>query len=709
MSSVPRAAACLLFVSAAPAWAQSPPAPERDAQAPDPSLTESPPPPGPAEQEVIVSGTRGRSFTSRTQLTGTRATRSVDDVPQSITAVDGALLDSLGARRAAEALPLVPGVQLGTGFGGVWDDATVRGSRVWSGTMYRNGFLGGYSAMAATDAVNVERLEVLRGPAAALYGPGLPGGTINVITKRPEPVARQDLRLGVGSFGTGRLTLDSTGPLSSRVLYRVTGALEGSSGQRDFNDREQLLLDPVFVYELGPGTRWLVESQIYRVRYRPDPSGAPAVDGDPFALPRRRSIIEPHTPRTRFDGFLLRTEVTHRLSPDLLLRFGAQRQTALEKERTLFPLGFRPDGRTLERLAAQLDLQAEDIAAQAGVEVGGELFGLRHDAVLGIDARSEDVDYTLGASAPSVHPYPLDVYEPNYGAPFPAIHRGPPSRWTYQDVGLYGNELVELLPALRVSAGARVDAYRQTSSVATVEESKSKLAPSGRLGVLVHPSSWSTLYVSASRGFWPVLGVTADGSLLEAESSLGVELGTRTTLLDEALTLDAAVFRLDNENISVPDPERPDFQVQRGASRSEGLETFVTFTWHDVRAVGGYTWTHARVTADTDPSLVGRDLPLAPRHSGALWIESRAPLDEELNLEVGLGGRATGERSLNDGSTIPGYVRLDASAGLQDGPLRARLWVQNLLDADFVASGNDQLALLRGAGRSFYAELGWLH
>src|SRR5690606_13041222 len=154
-------------------------------------------------------------------------------------------------------------------------------------------------------------------------------------------------------------------------------------------------------------------------------------------------------------------------------------------------------------------------------------------------------------------------------------------------------------------------------------------------------------------------------------------------LLDERLTFDAALFRLENRNISGADPERPEFQVQRGESRSEGLETLVTCAGHNGRAVAGSTWTHARGTADTDPSVVGRDLPLTPRHSGSLWVDHLLPLEDDRSFELGAGGRAIGERLLNDGSAIPGYVRLDASAGLRDGPLRARVFVQNLLDADF--------------------------
>lgn len=656
------------------------------------------------QQEILVSGSRS-GFGSGIQTTGTRAQRPLRDVPQAITVVPASVLTSTGARRVEDVAHLVPSVQLGAGFGSVWDDYYVRGSRVWSGTMYRNGYLGGYSNVAATDAVNVERVEVLRGPAAALYGPGLPGGTINIVTKRPERERSERLTVGFGSFETQRLTLDVTGPLSPRVAYRVTAGFDDTAGYRDFNESERLILNPSFAYELGEDTRWLVESQIFRVRYRPDPGGVPTVNGDPFALPRERSYVEPNTPLTRFDGALLRSEVSHRVSDHVMVRFGVQRQQALSDERALYPLGVDADGQ-LARINTHMSLHAEDVAVQGGIEISGNTWGLEHDAVLGVDARYEHVTYRLGTSDPGAEPFLIDVNDPRYGSRTPAIIEptGPESRWTYADTGVYLNDVMRPVEWLRFVLGGRLDRYRQTSRTggADVEEGE-EVAPSGRVGVIVDVTDVGYVFANHSRGFWPVLGVSATGALLEPETSSGFEFGGRYDLGE--VEVEATYFSVENDNISVPDPEHPEFQVQRGASLTEGIELGATAQLSDVfRAIGSYTMSDAEITEDVSPDLVGTPLVMSSRHSGGVWLEATAPVAEQ-HVVVGFGARGTGERPLNDGTTVPGYARLDASLGVLARFGVVRLFASNLLNRDYVQSGNDAGSVLRGAPRSFFVSL----
>ncbi len=657
--------------------------------------------------EVEIRAESKQHFYRDGQVTGTRAARPVSDVPQAVTVVPDAVMESTGARRVEDVMLLVPSVQLGAGFGGVWDDYYVRGSRVWSGTMYRNGFLGGYSSLAAVDTVNVERVEVLRGPAAALYGPGLPGGTINIVTKRPESVARHEVGLELGSFDTQRLTLDSTGPLAERSAYRVTLGFDTTGGHRDFNDSNRLILNPVFSFEPDARTRWLVEAQVFATRYRPDPGGTPILDGDPFALPESRSYAEPNAPETRFDGLLLRSELTRRLVDHVTLRLGAQVQQALEDETAAYPIGIRADGRTLDRIDTHLDLQSRDVALQGGLEVRSKLAGLENDAVIGVDARYEHVDYRLAASDPASDPFSIDLYDPAYGAPRPALFTAsaPDDRYTYGDAGLYVNDKLQVLPPLYVVLGGRLDGYRQTSRAAGIEATQGEIAPSGRAGVIVKPSEALSTYASVSYGFWPVLGVSATGALLEPERSRGLELGARVVLLDDVLTLDGALFRLDNRNISVPDPERPEFQVQRGASRTQGLELAATARVGSLfRAIGSYTATDAEVTEDADPALVGRTLPLTARYATSAWGELDVPIPQ-VNLVFGFGARLVGPRQLNDGTSVPGYSRLDSSLGVRASFVELELFVQNLLDRAYVQSGNDALGVLRGAPRSWFVRL----
>jgi iron complex outermembrane receptor protein len=657
--------------------------------------------------EVIVRAPESQPFDEDGQTTGTRAPRPTSDVPQAVTVLPSSVLKSAGARRVEDVMLLVPSVGLGAGFGGVWDDYVVRGSRIWSGTMYRNGFLGGYSSLAAFDVVNVERVEVLRGPAAALYGPGLPGGTLNIVTKRPLEVERYEVGMGLGSFDTARLTLDFTGPLGSASAYRLTLGADRSAGHRDFNESARLVLNPVFSFAPDARTRWLIETQLFSATYRPDPGGVPIVDGDPFALPAARSYADPDAPKTRFDGMLLRSELRRELTPSIVLRLGAQVQQALEEETVAFPIGLREDGRTLDRVDTHLDLRSRDVALQGGIEVRGELGGVEHDAVLGVDARYEHVDYRLAASDPASDPFPIDLYRPVYGSPRPALHtsNAPDDRWTYGDAGVYLNDKLRLLAPLDLVLSGRLDGYRQTSRAAGSESAEGEIAPSGRVGLIVRPLDVLSTYASVSYGFWPVLGVSASGALLEPERSRGLEMGARVRLFGGALTLDGAVFSLQNQNISVPDPERPEFQVQRGASRTNGLELAATARVASIfRVIGAYTATDAQVTEDADPSLVGRPLPSTARYSASAWGELDLPLPR-VDLITGFGARLVGPRRLNDGARVPGYSRLDSSLGVRLSSVELEVLVQNLLDRAYVQSGNDALSVLRGPPRTWLATL----
>lgn len=658
--------------------------------------------------EVEIRAPASPSFHEDGQVTGTRAGRPVSEVPQAITVLPSSVLESTGARRVEDVMLFVPSVQLGAGFGGVWDDYFVRGSRVWSGSIYRNGYLGGYSSLAALDAVNVERVEVLRGPAAALYGPSLPGGTINIVTKRPQALAAHTATLELGSFDTQRLTVDSTGPLTERSAYRVTAGFDTTASHRDFNDSNRFVLNPVFSFDPDERTRFLLETQLFRTRYRPDPGGTPMLDGDPFALPRSRSYAEPNAEKTRFDGLLLRSELTRRLTSTTTLRLGAQTQEALEQETALFPIGLRDDRRTIDRLVSHLELKSRDVALQGSLELETKLGWVRQDALIGVDARYEHVDYQLFAADPLAAPFPIDLYEPRYGSPRPELApvSARDARWTYGDVGLYINDQLHLLRALRVVVSGRLDGYRQATRAEGTQTDQGEVAPSGRAGLIVTPLDALSFYGNLSYGFWPVLGVSATGALLEPERSRGLELGARGKLFNGAVTFDGALYRVDNRDITVPDPERPEFQVQRGASRSAGLELAASARIGEiVRALVSYAASYAEITDDANPALVGRPLPLTARYSGAAWSELAVPLHRALQLIVGIGGRLVGARHLNDGTRVPGYFRLDSSLGARSHFVELDLFVNNLLDEEYVQSGNDSLSILRGAPRAFFTRL----
>ena len=612
-------------------------------------------------------------------------------------------MDDVGARRTDDVLQYVPGVQQFAGYGGAWDDYTVRGFRVWAGTTYRNGYLNGYSGSNATDAVNVERIEVIRGPASALYGPGLPGGSINFVTKRPSAEPHLALRLWGGSFTTLRAELDATGPLGRDVLYRATASADATDGYRDFNAARRWLANPVIEIALDDDTKVLAEAQGFQNAYRADPLGVPRIGRGSGSLPVERSYIEPDLPLASLEGGLARVEVNRRLGRGWSLRVATQGKAARYSEQTLLwgPPG--ADGRTLERFLLDWRQNSGEAAFQAALRGVVVARPVTQSIVIGVDASRERVAYRVGASDPASTPLPIDAFAPRYGAPLPRVALpGSPDVWTYGVVGVYANDVITLRPDLRVMAGARADTFAQESATRSVNDRSSEVAVSPRIGAVydVHPRL--SAYANVSKGFWPSLGVTATGNVLRPERSLSTEAGLRVLLPEDVVTLDAAVYRINDKNFAVADPDNPNFQQNIGEARSSGVEALATARVGKVwRTLVSYAYTDARVVDDPkSPARVGEPLPLAARHSGGLWGQLDIPVVAEQRVGIGAGALYTSERALPDQSRIPGYLRVDSVLSYHVAPFRFVVRIENVLGARYVRSGLNEYAILYGAPRT---------
>ncbi|MFN9977456.1 MAG: TonB-dependent receptor plug domain-containing protein, partial [Phycisphaerae bacterium] len=140
----------------------------------------------------------------------------------------------------------------------LWDNIAIRGlaGDVNNGmSLLRNGFSANRGFMAQRDMANVERIEFLKGPASSLYGSSEPGGTLNIVTKRPLWQSAHALEAYVGSFGFRRGTVDSTGPITENFAYRLNIAIEDRAGFRDFVDTERSLFAPAFTWKISRETR----------------------------------------------------------------------------------------------------------------------------------------------------------------------------------------------------------------------------------------------------------------------------------------------------------------------------------------------------------------------------------------------------------------------------------------------------------------------
>jgi iron complex outermembrane receptor protein len=194
---------------------------------------------------------------------GYRATRSssatktdtaIRDIPQAISVVPASVLKDLGSTSVERALDFAGGVSKQNNFGGLTlYEYSVRGFT--TSEFYKDGFSANRGYPSTPDAANIERIEVLKGPAASLYGRGDPGGTVNIVTKKPQPEAFTTLQTSAGSWDRYRTALDVNTPLDDQgdVLSRINLAVEDNNSFRDHVDSKRVFVAPFDQLAIEPG------------------------------------------------------------------------------------------------------------------------------------------------------------------------------------------------------------------------------------------------------------------------------------------------------------------------------------------------------------------------------------------------------------------------------------------------------------------------
>src|SRR6218665_602402 len=246
--------------------------------------------------------------------TATRTDTDIRDTPQSINVVPAQVLTDLNSTRIDRALDFAGGVSRQNNFGGLtFLNYSVRGFT--TGELYRNGFAYNRGSNSTPDAATIERIEVLKGPAASLYGRGDPGGLVNIVTKKPQAEAFSTLQLSAGSWDRYRSALDVNTPLNDEgtVLSRVNMAVEDNHSFRDHVSSQRKLVSPALSWQLSPDTHLLIESEFSRTESVFD-RGIPAVNGELGSVSRSTYLGEPNDGQIRNNNQLLQISLEHYLN-----------------------------------------------------------------------------------------------------------------------------------------------------------------------------------------------------------------------------------------------------------------------------------------------------------------------------------------------------------------------------------------------------------
>ncbi|MBS4019242.1 MAG: TonB-dependent siderophore receptor [Dechloromonas sp.] len=644
-----------------------------------------------------------------------RSETPLRELPQSVRVIPRQLIDDIGAVRLEEAYDYVSGVTRQNSFGGLWDNFAIRGFAGNENTgpnFLRNGFAGNRGFNAPRDMANVERIEVLKGPSAALYGASEPGGILNVVTKKPQFKAGNSLEVYVGSYDSYRTSFDTTGPLADNLAYRLNVAVEDKGSFRDHIDSERYLVAPSFTWVLSPNT--LVNYDLELLRHKaPLDRGVVAVGGRTGSISRETFLGEPGDGDITIDNKTHQLTLEHEFSSDWKAKAGlAYRTTSFDgysteaSPRTAGVVRWTTAGTPIiERERRFRDYDSNDLSFQGEVHGKFATGTLKHEVMAGLDSYRFELDQLMTRGR-STTTYGIDINNPVYGQTPLALDTTPVNTLEKQyGTGVFLQDQIHLAEDWRLLLGLRHDRFRQdlkNRSTSTVAKQERK-ATTPRVGLTWLLSPSVSIYALASESFRPNTGGDVNGGAFAPEEGRAKEVGIKYESTDKRYGGTLSFFDIDKKNVLTNDLNNSGFSIAAGEARSRGMEIDVSGQLTTkVRVTANYAYTDAEITKDNNAALVGARLLNVPKHSGSILAMYEAGFKDG---RYGFGGGATyvGKRSGNalDTFELPAYTTARLMTYWKPSQnLRFSLDVENLFDKTYYASSYDVYWVTPGTPRT---------
>ncbi len=629
---------------------------------------------------------RAEGYLARTSVSATRTDTPLRETPQAVVPVPRQVLEDAAATRVDTALDLA-GVGRSNNFAGLGlTEFTIRGFA--TGEYYRNGFPINRGYPNSPDIVSIERIEVLKGPSAFLYGRGDPGGTFNIVTK--QPTAERSFAIGTqyGSYNAKRSTFDATGALDEggTVLARLTGAVEDNGSFRDFVHSDRYYLAPVIAWKPSADTTVTFEGEFISAGQIFD-RGIVPFRNDLRAVPRNRYIGEPGLAPFRNDNALGQLRVEHRFDADWVLNAGAQVMAGNIAGDAVQTVGFLGNGNLLRRTLDRRELTWSDLDLQINLAGKFETGFLRHALLVGLERDSLRYREDITRSNFNTNPFVLDLFAPRYGQALPALTvRSSNLLQNTTSYAGYVQDQIDLTPKLHALLGVRVEdiALDTTNYINGATTKLQGTAATPRFGLVYDVTEIASIYGSYAQSFRPNTGADRSGRPFPFQQAESYEAGVKLSLLDGRLDATAAFFDIRRTNQLVTDPVDQNFSVATGAARSRGFDISVAgFLAPGWRVIGTYAFVDAAITRDSTLP-VGTRLANIPQNSVAL--QSVYEFQSGPLRGLGLGGGVTHVDSRVAGTalstfTMPAYTLANLISYYQISPgVRVYLNVDNLFD-----------------------------
>ncbi|APP77226.1 ligand-gated channel [Xanthomonas vesicatoria ATCC 35937] len=674
---------------------------------------------------VDVVGRAQTLYKSEDAAVATRTDTPLSLVPQSVQVLPRELIDDQAARQITDLYRSISGISFFS-YAGV----TLRGFRQ-ENVLY-DGLRGDpYAGFSVPQLFNIERVEVLKGPAGALYGAGEPGGVINYVTRKPAHQAQRRVELQLGNQSFGAASFEATGPArdDGRIRYRIGAYADGEDGFRWNTDSQSQIGDASLAFDVGDtGELTLQYTDITQNLGGNRLRGVPVDDNGNFLTDRRWNHNEPT------DFLDMRAKVAfaqYRFSPssawdvDMALRWFKNDEHQIYHE----PMGLidRDRDGTAEWMTRQLRNQYRDndaISGNVNAVFRTSTGTIAHKLLMGADYYRLDADFRAQtantADTGRVRgPVPgINLFNPVYGRSGFYDYGLDTLPWRATSTrslryGAYLQDELTLTPRWYAMAGLRWDGFKDDNLLDGSRITGNDL--SWRVGSTFVLRDGVNAYASYASGFVPQDAANQDASVggpFDPERSKQWELGLKTALNDGGLTLNTALYRIERSNIVQANGSVVDGVNQLsalGLVRSEGLEVdlLADLTQRWVLNLT-YAYNDARVLdagSDGITNASGDRFANAPRNTLGLWTRYDLPA---WRSAIAFGADYVGERVSLDGQRVKPYAIYDISWQTQWDAWKLQINVKNLFDKVYAVSGfNARGGHFPGEPRRIYAQLAY--
>ncbi|UGS22856.1 TonB-dependent siderophore receptor [Flavobacterium channae] len=612
------------------------------------------------EVVIEVKNDKGKSSVNRAGI-------KEKDLPQAIQVINSEVIQQQQSIRLSDVVKNANGVYVGSARGGAQESFWSRGYDMSANNMFKNGFR--FNGGSIPEVSSLDKVEILKGSSALLYGNVAPGGIMNMVTKTPDFRTGGEITMQVGSYNFYKPSADIYGTFNKSIAYRFNGSYENSESFRDYVTKNRYYVNPSFLFKVTDKTEITVQGDYLSDDWTPD-FGTGSIGKEIADVPRN-AYLGAKWSNGNTKQATASVLVNHEFNSNWKLNFNSSFQDynreSIGTER-IQPAANGDWNRPYGRQKAVEKILANQISLQGNFNTGK----IKHQLFTGIDTEVSYADaYTFRfydpATGNTVTTYDsVNIFDPNL---YNSSLDGPimPSEVTRivktetTRLGVYAQDLISFSEKFKALLGVRYS-YQEAKPVThaggteTEGTIRNDRAFSPKVGLIYQPTKTITLFSSYSNSFTPNTGVDIYNNAIKPSIIDQIEGGIKNEFFKGQLTTNVTVYQIVNSNLAQTAEfdangninTNTNVKALSGETTSKGVELDVTYRPIDgLNIIAGYSYNDMRYTKTTGATgsfIEGDRLVRTPQNTANLSFFYTVQSGVLKNLSVGAIGNYIGDR-----------------------------------------------------------------